>query len=111
MHHARESVEVEDCAAITFEMADGSLAASTTTLGCADEVSRHRSSSKTSQLKATRVPYDSPGDPWKFAADTPELQLQSTLPRGIQPQPSITSASFSASSSSAAGARAPRFSG
>ncbi len=34
-------VEVEDCAAITFEMADGSLAASTTTLGRADEISRH----------------------------------------------------------------------
>jgi predicted dehydrogenase len=69
-------VEVEDCAAITFEMADGSLAGSTTTLGCADEISRHRFVFKNFTAESNTRPYDSPGDPWKFAADTPELQQQ-----------------------------------
>ena len=69
-------VEVEDCAAIVFELADGSLAASSTTLGCADEVSRHRFVFQNFTAESNTRPYDSPGDPWKFAADTPELQKE-----------------------------------
>jgi predicted dehydrogenase len=69
-------VEVEDCAAITFEMADGSLAASTTTLGCADEISRHRFVFKNFTADSNTRPYDSSGDPWKFSADSPELQTE-----------------------------------
>ena len=67
-------VEVEDCAAITFEMADGSLAASTTTLGCADEVSRHRFVFKNFTAESNSRPYDSTAEPWKFTADSNELQ-------------------------------------
>jgi predicted dehydrogenase len=69
-------VEVEDCAAITFELADGSLAGSTVTLGCADEVSRHRFVFKNFTAESNTRPYDSPGDPWKFAADTKDLQKE-----------------------------------
>jgi predicted dehydrogenase len=69
-------VEVEDCAAIAFELHDGSLAGSTVTLGCADEVSRHRFVFENVTAESNTRPYDSPGDPWKFAADTPALQQE-----------------------------------
>jgi predicted dehydrogenase len=36
------AVEVEDCAAIALEMADGSMASLGVTLGSAQEISRHR---------------------------------------------------------------------
>ncbi len=81
-------VEVEDCAAITFELADGSLAGSTVTLGCADEVSRHRFVFENFTAESNTRPYDSPGDPWKFAADTPALQAQiDAVLAEFQPEP------------------------
>ncbi|HEV7866320.1 MAG TPA: Gfo/Idh/MocA family oxidoreductase [Chthoniobacteraceae bacterium] len=69
-------VEVEDCAAITFELADGSLAGSTITLGRADEISRHSFVFEKLTAESNTRPYDSSGDPWKFAADTPALQTE-----------------------------------
>ena len=69
-------VEVEDCAAIVFELTDGSLAASSTTLGCAAEVSRHRFVFQNFTAESNTRPYDSSGDPWKFAADTSALQKE-----------------------------------
>ena len=69
-------VEVEDCAAITFEMADGSLAGSTVTLGRADEISRHSFVFEKLSADSNLRPYDSSGDPWVFKGDTPELQAQ-----------------------------------
>jgi predicted dehydrogenase len=81
-------VEVEDCAAITFEMADGSLAASTTTLGCAEEVSRHRFVFKNFTAESNTRPYDSSGDPWKFTGDTKPLQAEiDAALAGFQPEP------------------------
>ncbi|MEA3212227.1 MAG: hypothetical protein QOE70_5284 [Chthoniobacter sp.] len=69
-------VETEDCAAITFEMKDGSLAASTITLGRADEISRHSFVYEKLSADSNLRPYDSSGDPWKFAGDTRELQAE-----------------------------------
>jgi len=69
-------VEVEDCAALTFEMADGSLAGSTITLGRADEISRHSFVFEKLSADSNLRPYDSSGDPWVFKGDTPELQKQ-----------------------------------
>ena len=69
-------VEVEDCAAITFELADGSLAGSTITLGRADEISRHSFVFEKLTAESNTRPYDSSGDPWKFAADSPALQAE-----------------------------------
>jgi predicted dehydrogenase len=69
-------VQVEDCAAITFEMADGSLAGSTVTLGRADEISRHSFVFEKLSADSNLRPYDSSGDPWKFTGDSKELQAQ-----------------------------------
>lgn len=69
-------VEVEDCAAIAFEMADGSLAASTVTLGRAAEISRHSFVFENLSADSNLRPYDSSRDPWFFKGDTPELQKQ-----------------------------------
>ncbi len=69
-------VEVEDCAAITFELADGSLMGSTITLGRADEISRHSFVFEKLTAESNTRPYDSSGDPWKFSGDTKELQAE-----------------------------------
>lgn len=69
-------VEVEDCAAITFEMADGSVAASSTTLGRADEISRHSFVFERLSADSNLRPYDSSGDPWTFKGDTKDIQAE-----------------------------------
>jgi predicted dehydrogenase len=65
-------IEVEDCAAATLEMADGSAAALGVTLGSAEEITRHRFSFSGLVAESNTRPYTSSGDPWKFTGDTPE---------------------------------------
>lgn len=69
-------VEVEDCAAISFELVDGSVAASSVTLGRADEISRHSFVFEKLTAESNTRPYDSTGDPWRFLGDTPALQKE-----------------------------------
>jgi predicted dehydrogenase len=66
-------IEVEDCAAVALEMADGSLASLGVTLGSADEVTRHRFSFSGLVAESNTRPYTNSGDPWTFVGDTPEL--------------------------------------
>ena len=75
------TIEVEDCAAIALEMADGSLASLGVTLGSADEVTRHRFSFSGLVAESNTRPYTNSGDPWTFVGDTPELseQIESSL--------------------------------
>ncbi len=81
-------VEVEDCAAITFEMADGSLAGSTTTLGRADEISRHSFVFERLSADSNLRAYDSSGDPWVFKGDTKAIQeeIDAAL-KDFEPEP------------------------
>jgi predicted dehydrogenase len=74
-------VEVEDCAAIALEMADGSAASSGVTLGSPAEISRHRFSFRGLVAESNTRPYTDSGDPWTFVGDTPELdeQIAATL--------------------------------
>lgn len=74
-------IEVEDCAAIALEMADGSAASLGVTLGSSAEISRHRFSFANLVAESNTRPYTSSGDPWSVTADTPELDtlIQSTL--------------------------------
>lgn len=74
-------IEVEDCAAATLEMADGSAVALGVTLGSAEEITRHRFSFSGLVAESNTRPYTSSGDPWKFVADTPELseRIDATL--------------------------------
>lgn len=66
-------IEVEDCAAVALEMADGSMASLGVTLGSSAEVTRHRFSFSGLVAESNTRPYSNSGDPWTFVGDTPEL--------------------------------------
>ena len=74
-------IEVEDCASVALEMADGSLASLGVTLGSAAEITRHRFSFSGLVAESNTRPYTNSGDPWTFVGDTPELteQIESAL--------------------------------
>jgi predicted dehydrogenase len=82
------NIEVEDCAAIALEMADGSAASLGITLGSAAEVTRHRFSFSGLVAESNTRPYTNSGDPWTFTGDTPELteQIEQVLAE-FQPLP------------------------
>jgi len=65
-------IEVEDCAAISLEMADGSLATVSCTLGSAEEITRHRFHFANLSAESGTAPYESSSDPWRITADTEE---------------------------------------
>jgi predicted dehydrogenase len=81
-------IEVEDCAAISLEMADGSLATLAVTLGSPEEITRHRFCFSGLVAESNTKPYHNSHEPWKFIGDTPELseQIAATLER-FQPLP------------------------
>jgi len=74
-------IEVEDCAAIAMEMADGSAASSGVTLGSPQEITRHRFSFRGFVAESNTRPYTNSGDPWTFVGDSAELdeQIAATL--------------------------------
>ncbi|HEY7141868.1 MAG TPA: Gfo/Idh/MocA family oxidoreductase [Methylomirabilota bacterium] len=65
-------IETEDCAAVSLEMADGSLATLAMTTGSAHEISRHRFCFANLSAESNTAPYQSSHDPWTFTGDTPE---------------------------------------
>jgi predicted dehydrogenase len=67
-------VETEDCAVVALELADGSLATLSATLGSAAEISRHRFSFQHLSAESGTLPYDHTGDPWEITADSDEDQ-------------------------------------
>ncbi len=69
-------IEVEDCASVTLEMADGSLASLSATLGSTSEITRHRFCFSGLVAESNTRPYSNSGDPWVFTGDTPELEAQ-----------------------------------
>jgi predicted dehydrogenase len=69
-------IEVEDCASVSLEMADGSLASLAATLGSPAEITRHRFCFSNLVAESNTRPYSNSGEPWSFTADTPELQAQ-----------------------------------
>jgi predicted dehydrogenase len=66
-------IEVEDCAAIALEMADGSMASLGVTLGSAAEITRHRFSFSGLVAESNTRPYSNSGDPWTFVGDSAEV--------------------------------------
>lgn len=70
-------IEVEDCAAISIEMANGSLATLAVTLGAAEELSRIRFmfSNLTVESRGAH-PYRIGDDPWYFKGKSPEIQAR-----------------------------------
>jgi predicted dehydrogenase len=89
------AIEVEDCAAVVMEMADGSLATLSLTLGSAPEVSRHRFVFANLVAESNTRPYDSSGEPWTFTPDTPEAgQAIDAALAGFEPEPEIFPGQF-----------------
>lgn len=68
-------VETEDCAVVALEMADGSLATLSATLGSAAEISRHRFSFAHLSAESGTEAYEHTGDPWVITADSDADQL------------------------------------
>ncbi|GAB4109970.1 MAG: Gfo/Idh/MocA family oxidoreductase [Roseiflexaceae bacterium] len=83
------AIEVEDTAAAALEMADGSLASLSVTLGASDEISRHRYVFSGLTAESNRHPYASGlGDPWTFTGDTPAINQQiNDVLASFEPQP------------------------
>jgi predicted dehydrogenase len=69
-------IEVEDCAAIAVEMANGSVATLSATLGSAVQISRLRFVFSDLTAESNLDPYRPSRDPWTFAAPTPDAQAR-----------------------------------
>jgi predicted dehydrogenase len=78
-------VEIEDCAAISLEMANGALATISATLGSSVEISRHRFVFEKLVAESNTRAYSNGGDPWSYTADTPDQQpaIDAALEAGI----------------------------
>jgi predicted dehydrogenase len=81
-------VEVEDCAAVSMELADGALATLAVTLGSAVQITRHRFCFQGLTAESNTQPYTNTHAPWVFTGDTPAIaaQIEAELAR-FQPQP------------------------
>jgi predicted dehydrogenase len=62
-------IEVEDCAAISLELADGSLATVSATLGSDQEITRHRFHFAHLSAESGTSAYESSADPWDIHPD------------------------------------------
>lgn len=67
-------IEVEDCASASLEMADGSLATVSATLGSPQEITRHRFNTEGFSAESGTSAYESSSDPWDIIPDNPEAQ-------------------------------------
>jgi predicted dehydrogenase len=67
-------IETEDCAAISFEMCDGSLASSSITLGAANDTTRLRFCFEKLTAQSGETPYAPATDRWTFVAKDPQAQ-------------------------------------
>ena len=62
-------IEVEDCAAVSLELADGSLATITATLGSEQEITRHRFHFANLSAESGTSAYESSAEPWDIQPD------------------------------------------
>lgn len=69
-------IEVEDCAAVSLEMADGSLATLSVTLGSAAEISRLRFCFEEATAESGTSPYAPSAEPWTLSPASPEAALR-----------------------------------
>lgn len=67
------SIEVEDCAALVIEHANGALSSVNCTLGSAAESTRLRLVFANLVAESNTRPYSSSGDPWTFTPDRPDV--------------------------------------
>jgi len=81
-------IEVEDCAAMSIEMADGSLGTLSVTLGSATEISRHRFTFRNLTAESNPQPYANSREPWTFSfgAESAETRITEAL-KQFEPLP------------------------
>jgi predicted dehydrogenase len=90
-------IEVEDTAAAVLELADGTLATVSATLGSANELSRHRFCFEHLSAESNTEAYLNPFDPWTFHADSPEAQADiDRVLDAFEPRPEHFAGQFSA---------------
>jgi predicted dehydrogenase len=81
-------IETEDCAAAVLEMADGSLATLSVTLGAEEDMSRLRFCFEGLTAESNRSPYNPGTAPWRFIAADPERQRAiDAAVAEVEPQP------------------------
>jgi predicted dehydrogenase len=68
-------IETEDCASVSLEMADGSFATLSATLGSSAEISRHRFCFEHLAAESNTEPYENHREPWTLTPDTPEAAV------------------------------------
>jgi predicted dehydrogenase len=73
---AVNAIETEDTVSATLQMADGSLCSLSVTTGSAREISRHRFCFRNLTAESNLEPYANTCDPWRFDADSPEVQAR-----------------------------------
>ena len=88
-------IEVEDCAAVSVELANGSLATLSATLGSAMQISRLRFMFENFTAESNLDPYRPSRDPWTFIASSADRQadLEAAL-AGFTPQPEFFEGQF-----------------
>ena len=67
-------IETEDCAALSLELADGTLATLSVTLGAETEISRLRLYFEGLTVESNHSPYNAGTAPWTFVAADPDRQ-------------------------------------
>ncbi len=67
------AIEVEDCVAMSLEMADGSMGTMAVTLGSSEEISRHRFTFRNVTAESGKQPYANSNDPWKFSYPSDQI--------------------------------------
>ena len=70
------AIEVDDCAAISMEMASGALVSSSVTLGAAGNQSRLRLMCEKATIQSDLAPYAPAAKPWSFIARNPDDQTR-----------------------------------
>jgi predicted dehydrogenase len=69
-------IETEDCAAAVLEMADGSFATLSVTLGAEEDMSRLRFCFEGLTVESNHSPYNPGTAPWRFLAADPDRQKE-----------------------------------
>jgi predicted dehydrogenase len=89
-------IETEDCAAAVLEMADGSFATLSVTLGSQEEISRLRFLFDGLTVESNHSPYNPGKAPWRFIAADPDRQraVDAAIAE-VKPAPELYAGQFS----------------
>lgn len=89
------AIETEDTASVSLEMADGSYATMSATLGSPEEISRHRFCFERLSAESNTHPYENHREPWNFSGDTDAdtAAIEAAL-ETFEPQPELYKGQF-----------------